>query len=261
MPRSILLFALVLVILIGAALIMVFGRSITFAVDRVFAATPSESGEIEIVMTDYRFIPDVIRVKAGQEIRLTLRNESQHTHEFMVGRQVTVEDGVTEPPTPDFFAGLQPVITGSGMPMGFEGMAGMQMEGMTMEEEGMPMEEGMEMKAEEMQMGGTETKEEGMQMGEGMPVEEGMEMKAEEMQMGETGMKEEGARIVLEGVHTEAMEMDAHGGGMVMLNPTQESTIVMTIPADKVGVWEFGCFQEEGLHYDDGMRGVLIVEQ
>ncbi|RMG96245.1 MAG: hypothetical protein D6706_10505 [Chloroflexi bacterium] len=59
--------------------------------------------------------------------------------------------------------------------------------------------------------------------------------------------------------------MDAHAGLMVMIDPLlispDEATVVTaTIPSDKVGRWEFGCFQEQGQHYDDGMRGVLIVE-
>lgn len=216
MSRTVGLLVLIGIILGGGVLVIVFGNAMASAADSLFAATPSETGEIEIVLDDFRFTPNVIRVKAGQEVRIRLRNVGHHTHEFMAGREVHVEEGITEPPQPDFFAGIQVKVTGTGMPMGFEGM------------EGMPMEEGMAM-------------------------DKGMEMEA--------GM-EEGARVVLEGAHAEGMgEMDAHGGAMIMLDPRQESTLVMTIPADKVGRWIFGCFQEEGLHYDDGMRGLLIVEK
>ncbi|MCQ3977474.1 MAG: hypothetical protein DPW09_28935 [Anaerolineae bacterium] len=59
--------------------------------------------------------------------------------------------------------------------------------------------------------------------------------------------------------------MEAHGGVMIMLDPTivstdQVTTITFTVPEEKVGRWEIGCFQEQGQHYDDGMRGVLIVD-
>jgi hypothetical protein len=354
-------------ILLGAILFILFGRAvIVTAANRALAATPSETGELEIVLKDYEFTPKVIRVKAGQKVQIRLRNEGMHTHEFMVGRQVHIEDGVTEPPAPDFFEGVQVMVSGSGMPMGFEGMAGMQMEGMQMEgaqpegmqmqegeqmgegmpaegaqpegmqmqegeqmgegmpaegaqQEGMQMEgtqpEGMQMQEGEqmgesmpaegaqqegMQMEGTQPEgmqmQEGEQMGESMPAEgaqqEGMQMEGaqpegmqmqegeqmgesmpaegaqqgdmsmEGMQMQEEGQMEEGARIVLEGAHAEGMEMemDEHHGGMVMLDPGRETTLTMTIPEDKVGTWVFGCFQENGLHFDDGMRGLLIVE-
>jgi hypothetical protein len=59
--------------------------------------------------------------------------------------------------------------------------------------------------------------------------------------------------------------MDAHAGMMVMFDPTtipsnEVTTITFTVPENKVGEWELGCFQEQGQHYDDGMRGTLIVE-
>ena len=174
----------------------------------------------------------MIRVKAGQQVRFKLINKGRHTHEFMVGGQVQVEEGVTEPPTPDFFESIEDIrveVKGSAMPMGFPGM------------ESMPMGE----------MGGMEGAPAG-EMG-GMEKTEGMEQK---MPM------EEGTRVVLAGAHAEAMEMGMEGphGAMVMLNPTAEATLTLTIPSDKVGTWVFGCFQEEGLHFDSGMRGVLIVE-
>ncbi len=62
-------------------------------------------------------------------------------------------------------------------------------------------------------------------------------------------------------------EMDAHAGVMVMIDPvTAEmmagdvTIITFTVPESKIGTWEYGCFQERGQHYDDGMQGTLIVE-
>lgn len=203
-------------------LLVVYAESVVATVTRPFAATPSETGEIEIVLDDFRFTPSVIRVKAGQQVRIKLINKGPHTHEFMVGKQVEIEEGVTEPPVPDFFEGIKDIqveVKGSAMPMGFEGM------------EEMPMGEMGEMKMEE---------------GKGM--EQGMQM------------EEEGARVVLSGVHAEGMEMGEVHGAMVMLDPKAEATLTFTVPSDKVGTWVFGCFQEDGLHFDSGMRGVLIVE-
>ena len=87
----------------------------------------------------------------------------------------------------------------------------------------------------------------------GMPMNfEGME----DMGMGEEGME------------MGEMAEEPHGGAMVMLQPRapgaaepgETSVIEFTIPEDRVGVWEIGCFQEAGQHFDDGMRATLIVE-
>ena len=61
---------------------------------------------------------------------------------------------------------------------------------------------------------------------------------------------------------------EAPHGAMVMLQPGTpgtnepgETTVIeFTVPEDRVGVWEIGCFQEAGQHYEDGMRATLIVE-
>ena len=50
-----------------------------------------------------------------------------------------------------------------------------------------------------------------------------------------------------------------HTGFMVVREPSQEARVTVTIPADASGEWEFGCFQENGAHWDDGMRGKLII--
>ncbi len=75
-------------------------------------------------------------------------------------------------------------------------------------------------------------------------------------------MEDDTMRVVLRpGFHAEgmAMEGDLHGS-MVMMDPVSEVVLEFTVPKDKVGTWVFGCFQEDGLHFDAGMRGWLIVE-
>lgn len=71
---------------------------------------------------------------------------------------------------------------------------------------------------------------------------------------------EEGGMEMEHGEHgAEGMEM-AHMGWMVMNNAGSERTIIeFTVPEDRVGEWEMGCFQDNGSHYEDGMRGKLIV--
>lgn len=52
-----------------------------------------------------------------------------------------------------------------------------------------------------------------------------------------------------------------HMGFMVMNNVgSGRTTIEFTVPEDRVGEWEMGCFEDDGAHYEDGMRGTLIVE-
>ncbi len=212
---------------------IIYADDVAAAVQRPFGARPGPDGTVEIVLDDFSFTPSVIRVKAGQRVRLVLRNQGMHTHEFMVGRRVSLEMGVTEPPTPDFFEGITDVkvevLSGMAMPMGF----GMDEMG-GMEEGGMGMGEGEE-------MGGMEEGGMGEEMG---------------------GM--EGMAVVLPGPgpHGEGMVMDEElHGSMVMMDPAAVAVIEFTVPADKVGTWIIGCFQEEGLHFDSGMRGILIVEQ
>lgn len=58
-------------------------------------------------------------------------------------------------------------------------------------------------------------------------------------------------------------EMGVHGGAsqfMLLLDPGGRATIEFVVP-DKPGRWEFGCFQQSGQHYTNGMRGVVTVAQ
>lgn len=263
---------------------------------RIVAARPDADGEIEIVMSDYTFQPDVIRLKVGQTVHLRLRNEGSKMHEFMAGRDVQVHGNFTEPFAQDFFAGLDLEITGPGMVMGMEGMevdmdmGGMEMEGEEMDMEGSEIDMEGDEHAEEgdMAMEGDEHTEEEMQMEDAQAEDEHVEDEHadDEMDMDMAGEDEhadedehtadeehaegEGDEHEEEAVSgqfgaIQMPEMDAHAGLMVMIDPQmipagEETTITFTVPEDKVGRWEFGCFQERGQHYDDGMDGVIIVE-
>lgn len=246
---------------------------------RIVAASPDADGEIEIVMTDYAFEPDVIRLQVGQTVHLKLRNEGNKMHEFMAGRDVQVHGNFTEGFGEDFFAGLDPEITGPGMVMGMEGM-GMDMGDMEMEGdemEGDEHDEGgeMTMEGEDNHAEDEHAEEEQMPMEEGEHAEdEHAEDEHEEGEMtmedehaegeGEEHDEEEGATTGEFGAIQMPL-MDAHAGLMVMIDPQmipagEETTITFTVTEDKVGRWQIGCFQERGQHYDDGMNGVIIVE-
>lgn len=76
-------------------------------------------------------------------------------------------------------------------------------------------------------------------------------------EMGEMGEGEEMGEMG-EGEHEHAME--GHMGWMVMSDVgSEQSVIEFTVPEDRVGEWEIGCFEDDGSHYEDGMRGKLTV--
>jgi plastocyanin len=59
-----------------------------------------------------------------------------------------------------------------------------------------------------------------------------------------------------EGEH-EAM---GHGGYMAFLEKTgDQASITFTVTEEMLGEWEMGCFEQEGVHYDAGMKGKVIV--
>jgi plastocyanin len=81
----------------------------------------------------------------------------------------------------------------------------------------------------------------------------------EEMAMEEGGETDEMA--MEEGDEHEDDEM-AHHGFMVMLpEGSDDGSISFTVTADKVGEWEIACFEDDGQHYEDGMKGKLVVTE
>lgn len=55
-----------------------------------------------------------------------------------------------------------------------------------------------------------------------------------------------------------AMNMSQGESFMPVMGPQGRLTISFTVP-DKPGVWEFGCFQQSGQHFLNGMRGKVNV--
>lgn len=56
--------------------------------------------------------------------------------------------------------------------------------------------------------------------------------------------------------------MAGHSGVMVVLENTgDQATISFTPNKDMVGEWEMGCFEQDGVHYQAGMKGTFTVSQ
>jgi plastocyanin len=62
----------------------------------------------------------------------------------------------------------------------------------------------------------------------------------------------------------DSMDMSGHGsehtGFMVIVpNGSEKATVTFTATEDMVGEWEIGCFSQDGVHYDAGMKGKFVV--
>ncbi len=147
----------------------------------VGACAPGGASAISVTITmeEYRFNPSSVQVQAGREIRLTLVNRGQETHELMIGRDLITHEGRPAGFAQDFF-------------------------------------EGISVRAER----------------GGKPID----------------------------IHELMEEEEEEHGFMVALEPGEEPvTLIFTIPTDKVGEWEMGCFENEGAHWELGMQGKWIV--
>jgi len=60
------------------------------------------------------------------------------------------------------------------------------------------------------------------------------------------------------------MEESGHGadhtGFMIVLPKANDrATLTFTVTKDMQGEWEIGCFSQEGVHYESGMKGKFVV--
>ncbi|MDX1600508.1 MAG: hypothetical protein R3191_03225 [Anaerolineales bacterium] len=202
-------------------------------------ATPDpETGEIRIIQMDdeegMNFQPETVVLTAGERVRIILENQGSKDHEFMVGQEVVYEDsGAPNGFETDFFEGIEDQVD---VELGEGAM--LMIDGETVAMGGMAMEEG----EGDMEMEGEGEGDHGHEEGE----------EHEEEAEGEEHTEEEG-----EGM---AMHMD-HAGWMVMDAAGSAPTIIeFTVPEDRVGEWIMGCFEDDGTHFEDGMRGTLIVQ-
>jgi plastocyanin len=62
------------------------------------------------------------------------------------------------------------------------------------------------------------------------------------------------------GEHMQGMQ--EHTGFMVLLNkPGEQASMTFTVTEKMVGEWEMGCFEQDGVHYQAGMIGKMIVSR
>jgi uncharacterized cupredoxin-like copper-binding protein len=68
------------------------------------------------------------------------------------------------------------------------------------------------------------------------------------------------------GVHPEVTQSaipeeveEGHSGFMVVLPVGSQATITFNVTEGMVGDWEMGCFEQDGVHYDAGMKGAVTV--
>jgi plastocyanin len=89
-------------------------------------ATPTqnpEAPEFTIVLSDFSFTPNRIKLRVGQNVTFHVRNSSATDHELMIGRNPLRDesgqlgDGFEQ----DFFALTQPKVSGEAQVMGMEG--------------------------------------------------------------------------------------------------------------------------------------------
>lgn len=177
--------------------------------------TVADGGEVTIVMTEYQFEPSEIRLAPGTTVTFVLSNEGEKDHEFMAGREVSIEDGIPHGFDTDFFDTV----------------------------------EGLEIDPPD----ALETSMEGMDMGE-----ESMDDMGSDTTM---HMEDEDDHSEGEDDHSEGEDEHMDMGVMVVREPAQTARITFTVTEDSIGEWEFGCFEEDGAHWDDGMVGTLIVEE
>ena len=52
---------------------------------------------------------------------------------------------------------------------------------------------------------------------------------------------------------------EGHGGFMVVLPIGAQATMKFQVTEGMVGDWEMGCFEQDGVHYDAGMKGTVSV--
>lgn len=69
---------------------------------------------------------------------------------------------------------------------------------------------------------------------------------------------------VVMGGKEDGMDMNGHSSehtGFMVIVPggSEKATVTFTATKDMVGEWEIGCFSQDGVHYDAGMKGKFVV--
>ena len=186
-------------------------------------AKPDSSGTVTIELSESLFTPSNIEVTAGTTVRFVLNNVGAEEHEFMIGRTVSSAPGYPDTFETDFFHGVNVEVIGDPGGMVMAGEAMLTRNGsMAMDDDHSEDSEGMAM---------------------------------------DDDQSEDSEGMAMDDDHNEDSEgmADDHGFMVSQLAGVDGVVVVVEIPDDKVGVWEIGCFVDEGTHYEDGMTGTLTV--
>jgi uncharacterized cupredoxin-like copper-binding protein len=87
-------------------------NSLIFQTQEILVACGTEKVEYTIELTEFAFSPDTLEVQVGQEVTLNLVNKGALQHEFMVGRNVMMMEGMANGFEMDFLEMASPTITG-----------------------------------------------------------------------------------------------------------------------------------------------------
>lgn len=217
----------------SAAPALVFGALLIWSANRPGGNAGAAPGAIAMSATDYGFAPDRLSWRAGQRVSITLTNDTQgrpgKVHEFMIGRRpIMNRTGFGLQPADgfrtDFFGGVTVRLSRArGLSMAMPGSARLVGPGAAGAAPGMP-----------------------------APKAQGGQTMSPNMKMG-SGPGSGGGAMPMSG--------GAAGGGnglMLVLRPGGSVTLSFTVP-DRPGRWEFACFQQNGEHYSNGMKGVIDV--
>ena len=76
------------------------------------AVVPDSRGTIIITQGEFNFVPSNIEFRAGQKVRIVLKNGGEEDHEFMVGRTVVSPEGFPNGFKEEFFKGVDVTVSG-----------------------------------------------------------------------------------------------------------------------------------------------------
>lgn len=52
-----------------------------------------------------------------------------------------------------------------------------------------------------------------------------------------------------------------HSGFMILIPPsTEPASLTFKVTENMAGEWELGCFEQDGVHYDAGMKAILVIQ-
>jgi uncharacterized cupredoxin-like copper-binding protein len=65
---------------------------------------------------------------------------------------------------------------------------------------------------------------------------------------------------VTQSILPEKEEGMGHGNFMVILPVKADASMTFSVTKEMVGEWEIGCFEQDGVHFDAGMKGTVSVK-